>query len=159
MIRFMQKEDIEEVYKINKENFTSDAWELKAFERELELDYSYPFVLEKEGKIIGYIILWQVYDEANLMTFAVKKEYQGQGYGKELLKSAIEYFRGRVKRISLDVRRSNIKAIRLYQSLGFKIEGLRPKYYSDGEDALQMMLELEEEDATDKVKTAQANHI
>ncbi|RMG99932.1 MAG: ribosomal-protein-alanine N-acetyltransferase [Aquificota bacterium] len=159
MIRFMQKQDLEEVYKINIENFTSDAWSLKAFERELELDYSYPFVLEKEGKVIGYMVLWQVYDEANLMTFAVKKEHQGKGYGKELLRYAVEYFKGKVRRITLDVRRSNIKAIKLYQSLGFKINGFRPRYYSDGEDALQMCLELEEEHATDKVKTAQANPV
>ncbi|MFN4012276.1 MAG: ribosomal protein S18-alanine N-acetyltransferase [Aquificaceae bacterium] len=145
MVREMQPSDLREVLKINEECFNSDAWSKKAFEKEFSLDYSYKFVLEEEGEIIGYVVVWQVYDEATIMSIAIKKEKWGKGYGKRLMEFIIGYFKGRVKRLVLDVRRSNIRAIRLYQSFGFKIVSERRGYYSDGEDAFQMMLELEEE--------------
>ena len=37
---------------------------------------------------------------------------------------------------ALEVRKSNIKAISLYERVGFSFVGTRPKYYMDGEDAL-----------------------
>ncbi|MEJ5338680.1 MAG: ribosomal protein S18-alanine N-acetyltransferase [Aquificaceae bacterium] len=157
MIREMRPEDIEHVLKINEECFNSDAWSRKAFEREFELDYSYRFVLEEGGTIIGYAVVWKIYDDANLMSIAVRKDLWGRGYGKKLMEFLVEYFRDKAQRILLDVRRSNIRAIRLYQSLGFKIVSERNKYYSDGENAFQMMLELEEEDE-DKGKTFEVAH-
>ncbi|MFN3265192.1 MAG: hypothetical protein ACK42C_09885, partial [Aquificaceae bacterium] len=51
----------------------------------------------------------------------------------------------KAKKFILDVRRSNLRAIRLYQSLGFKIIYERQGYYSDGESAFVMSLDLEEE--------------
>ncbi|MCX8164757.1 MAG: ribosomal protein S18-alanine N-acetyltransferase [Aquificaceae bacterium] len=140
----MKKEDLPEVLNISQECFSTDAWNIKAFEREFELDYSYRFVLEKEGKVIGYAVVWKAYEDASLMSIAIKKDFWGKGYGKKLMSFLVDYFRPKAKRFLLDVRRSNIKAIRLYQSLGFKILWERHKYYSDGESALQMSLELEE---------------
>jgi len=144
MVREMQPSDLEEVLMISEECFNSDAWSRQAFEKEFNLDYSYRFVLEEEGEIIGYAVVWQIYDEATIMSIAIKKDRWGKGYGKRLMEFLIEYFKGMVSRLVLDVRRSNIRAIRLYQSLGFKIISERRGYYSDGEDAFQMTLELEE---------------
>jgi len=46
-------------------------------------------------------------------------------------------------RVTLEVRKSNLPAQKLYESLGFVTSGLRKGYYSDdGEDALAMTLEL-----------------
>ncbi|MCS7284937.1 MAG: ribosomal protein S18-alanine N-acetyltransferase [Hydrogenobacter thermophilus] len=142
VIRPMEKEDIDAVVEINRECFTSDAWSKSAFEREFSLNYSHKYVLELNGSVIGYLIAWTVYDTATLMNFAVKKEYWGKGYGKKLLTYLIESFKDKVSAIHLDVRKSNMRAIRLYKSLGFKIISERPKYYSDGESAYQMVLEL-----------------
>ncbi|MCS6957318.1 MAG: ribosomal protein S18-alanine N-acetyltransferase [Aquificaceae bacterium] len=156
-IRPMKEEDLPKVLEISQECFGSDAWNRKAFEREFELDYSYKFVLEKEGEVIGYAIVWKIFYDVTLMSIALKKDYWGKGYGKKLMRFLIEYFRGKAERFLLDVRRSNIRAIRLYQSLGFKIISERAKYYSDGENAFQMALDLEVMDA-DKGKTAEATH-
>ncbi len=156
-IREMRPEDIDQVLRINEECFTTDAWSRKAFEREFELDYSYPFVLEEDGKIMGYAVVWKVLDDVSIMSFAIDRSLWGKGYGKRLLSFIIEYFKGEAKSITLDVRRSNLRAIRLYKSMGFKIVAERPRYYSDGENAFQMGLELEERDATDKGKTFKAS--
>lgn len=140
----MQPSDLEEVLRISEECFNSDAWSRQAFEKEFNLDYSHRFVLEEDSEIIGYAVVWQIYDEATIMSIAIKKDRWGKGYGKRLMEFLIEYFKGKVSRLVLDVRRSNIRAIRLYQSIGFKIISERRGYYSDGEDAFQMMLDLEE---------------
>jgi ribosomal protein S18 acetylase RimI-like enzyme len=57
-VREMEKEDIPEVFRINKENFTTDAWTMEGFEREFKLPYSVRFVAEVDGKLVGYCILW-----------------------------------------------------------------------------------------------------
>lgn len=155
MIREMKSEDIEEVLSINQECFNSDAWSRKAFEREFELKHSYKFVLEEDGKIVGYAVVWKIFEDATLMSIAIRKDRWGRGYGKRLMGFLIDYLSGKAERFLLDVRRSNIRAIRLYQSLGFKIVSERKKYYSDGENALQMVLELEVKDEN-KGKTSEA---
>lgn len=151
----MKIEDLDEVLRINQECFSKDAWSRRAFEREFQHEHSYKFVLEEEGLAVGYAIVWKIYDEALLMSIAIKKDLWGKGRGKGLMAFLIEYFKGRASRFVLDVRKANIRAIRLYQSLGFKIVSERQGYYSDGEDAFVMILDLEEGDG-DKGKTAKA---
>ncbi len=138
----MKREDIDEVYRINKESFTTDAWSKFSFEKEFENKHSRKFVLEEEGKIIGFVILWVIKDEATVMTFAIDKKYRGKGYGKLLLREAIKSLGNRVNKVLLDVRKSNIRAINLYKDMGFKVIRERKGYYSDGENALLMELEL-----------------
>lgn len=156
-IRPMKREDLPEVLRISEECFNSDAWNRRAFEREFELDYSYSFVLEEGEKLIGYAIVWRVLEDVNLMSIAISRDYWGKGYGRKLMSFLIEYFKKEAKRFLLDVRKSNIRAIRLYQSLGFSIVSERRRYYSDGEDAFQMLLELEEVKHGNKGKTPEAN--
>jgi len=134
----MQKEDLPEVFRINKENFTTDAWSMEGFEREFKIPYSRKFVAEMNGKVIAYSIFWIIEEEAHLMTFSVDKNYWGRGIGKEFLREVLNRLKAEVKRVLLDVRKSNIRAIRLYQSLNFQIIGERKYYYSDGENAIQM---------------------
>ncbi len=140
----MTIQDLPAVLEINRENFTSDAWSKSAFEREFQLEYSHKYVLELDDEVIGYSVVWVIHDTANLMNFAIKKDYWGRGYGKMLLSFLIENLKDKVSHIALDVRKSNMRAIRLYRSLGFQIVGERPRYYSDGENAYQMILNVNE---------------
>ncbi len=138
----MSQEDIEKVFLINSSSFTTDAWSREAIEREFKLNYSRRFVLEKEGSVIAYAFVWIIKGEAFLMSFAVEKKERGKGYGKIFMEKLIEKLRDEAHVIQLDVRKSNIRAIRLYKSLGFKIVAERPGFYSDGETALLMELKL-----------------
>ncbi|MFN3870928.1 MAG: ribosomal protein S18-alanine N-acetyltransferase [Aquificaceae bacterium] len=146
VIREMTKQDLEEVINISQECFGKDAWSRKAFEKEFNHGHSYRFVIEEDGRILGYAIVWKMYDEVVLMSIAVRKELWGKGIGKSLMLFLVDCFKGKAKKFILDVRRSNLRAIRLYQSLGFKIIYERQKYYSDGENAFLMALDLEEKD-------------
>ncbi|WP_461829321.1 ribosomal protein S18-alanine N-acetyltransferase [Aquifex sp.] len=137
-VREMTLEDIEEVFRINRENFTTDAWSRFAFEKEFENKFSKRFVLELDGRVVGYIIYWVVRDEATIMTFAIDKEHQNRGYGEFLLRESLKKINA--KRILLDVRKTNLRAINLYRKLGFRLVSERKAYYSDGENALFMEL-------------------
>jgi len=96
-------------------------------------------------RAVGYIIYWLLPREIDVHNLAVDPAYRRQGIGKTLLYAAIdEARRQRVSRVTLEVRKSNEAAQRLYQSLGFIAQGVRKGYYSDdGEDAVVMALELE----------------
>ncbi len=151
-IRPLQRQDIQMVYLINKENFTTDAWTLEGFERELSLDYSRSYVMEMGGQVVGYAVVWIIHDEAHIMTLGIKKDLWGRGLGRKLLVWIIEDLRQSVSRFLLDVRVSNLRAIKLYKDMGFKILSLRYRYYSDGENAYQMCLELSDGDKGQEAK-------
>jgi ribosomal-protein-alanine N-acetyltransferase len=83
---------------------------------------------------------------AHLVSIAVLKEYRRRGIGSRLLdetiKASIKYYD--VESIYLEVRVSNIPAIRLYEKFGFKKVRLIKGYYMDGEDAYVMVRRLKE---------------
>ncbi|RUM28798.1 MAG: ribosomal-protein-alanine N-acetyltransferase [Aquifex sp.] len=141
-VREMVREDVERVYEINRESFTTDAWSRFSFEKDFENKFSRRFVLEEEGKVVGYVIFWIVKEEATVMTFAIDPNRRGRGYGEKLLREAINRLGDKVKRVILDVRKSNLRAINLYKKIGFKVVTERKGYYSDGENALLMELKI-----------------
>ena len=99
---------------------------------------------QKELK--GYIILSQVLDEAHLLNLCVSLKYQGFGLGRELTARGLkEVVKRGARKMFLEVRRSNMRAIRLYESFGFSEIGIRTNYYqgsSLSEDAVVMALVL-----------------
>ena len=140
LIREMTREDIEEVYRINRESFTTDAWSKSTIEREFSLPYSRRFVLELDGKVVGYCFLWIIRGEAMVMSFAIERSARCRGYGRKFMEGIVDMLKDSVDTIQLDVRKSNLPAIRLYSSLGFSVIRERPRFYSDGENALVMEL-------------------
>ena len=69
------------------------------------------------------------------------KSYQRQGYGQKLFDKMVKDMKD-VKKITLEVRASNIKGINFYTKNGFKQVGVRKKYYKNGEDALLLLKEF-----------------
>jgi len=136
----MLMDDVKEVFRINRASFTTDAWSRDAIEREFRLPYSVRYVLELEGKVIGYCVIWLIKGEAFIMSFAVDPQHRGKGYGKFFMREVIKDLSGNAEVFLLDVRKSNLPAIRLYRSLGFSVVRERAKFYSDGENALMMEL-------------------
>ena len=153
----MSESDINEVYRINKSSFTTDAWSRDAIEREFKLPYSVRFVLESDGKVIGYCVIWLIKGEAFIMSIAIERNLRGRGLGRYFMEKIIDDLRNRAQTFLLDVRKSNLPAIRLYRSLGFSIVKERKKFYSDGENALLMELRIDRiKENEDKGKTAEA---
>ena len=142
-LRSARREDLPQVVAIEKEAFPT-PWSEAAFEAELKGPGRHFWVLEDKGKVIGYLCFWVWAKEMQIVNLAIKKAYQGQGRAKGLLKAALEWARRKgVKKVFLEVRERNLRAQRLYQSLGFQKVGCRKGYYADtGEDAWIMALSL-----------------
>ncbi len=144
IIRQYRSKDYWDVLQIDKEAFSpSNA----AYDVYIYLKYgSAIFVAEFNGKVVGYITIMDLGEKAKIMSIAVKKEFRRMGIGSKLIDEAIRWcILNDKKGLLLEVRASNIPAQKLYKKKGFKIIGIHPSYYSDGEDAYIMLLNLEEQ--------------
>ncbi|MCM3878855.1 MAG: ribosomal protein S18-alanine N-acetyltransferase [Vicinamibacterales bacterium] len=136
--RTLSHADLDEVVEIEKASFTN-PWTRQMYVRELENpDVSFLYVLRFPDRIAGFCSCWLVLDEIHINNLAVLRAHQGQGLGTALLRYVIEAGAARgAGRATLEVRRSNAPALRLYQRLGFEVAATRPNYYvSPPEDAL-----------------------
>lgn len=146
----MNNDDIDQVIWIDEESFPN-PWPRHSYHYEINQNAnSRAWVLEvvkgEGGKkeIAAMAVLWIVLDEVHIGTIAVHPSYRGVGLGKFFLTRILEKtFEEGVIKAFLEVRKSNQAAIRLYQSLGFTIDGIRKEYYRDNrEDALMMSCEI-----------------
>lgn len=145
MIRKMTKEDLPVIDKLEKELFSS-PWPMSMYVSEMTSNpFAHVCVLEEEGEIIGYFDWWNLYDNAQIATIGVRKEYQGKGYGQKMMDYIIQEATSQgCENLSLEVRVSNEKAISLYEKNGFLKVNIRKNYYEDNhEDAFLMVKPLE----------------
>lgn len=143
-IREMEQPDIESVMYVDASSFPM-PWPRDIFERELkENDFAYYYVLLDGEKIIGYVGLWMIFDEAQITNIAILPEYRGKRLGTKIFKKAIEVaIQSGMKTLSLEVRLSNIAAQKMYRNFGLVPGGIRKNYYTDnGEDAMVMWVEF-----------------
>ncbi|MGD8861294.1 MAG: ribosomal protein S18-alanine N-acetyltransferase [Myxococcales bacterium] len=121
-------------------------WPLSELAAELQRPHSVLRVLRPGAgqAVVAFLNHWRLGDELQVMNVATLPAFRGRGYGAALLQDAERSARARgLSAITLEVRRSNDDAIRLYERCGFQPLGVRPRYYSDnGEDALVMRLSL-----------------
>ena len=141
MIRKMTENDLEQVLRIEAESFPESPWPEKEFLYELhENPFSVLMVYEKDGKILGYIDWWIMYDQAQIANIAVSNEARRKGIGQKLMDACIHDSIGQgCEFLSLEVRVSNTPAYTLYEKNGFIRAALRKQYYENGEDAYLMV--------------------
>ena len=144
ILRAMQQEDVEGVMLIENE-VVEFPWTASIFSDCIKVGYSC-WVLDEEGKILGYGLLSVSASEAHVLNICIKGIRQHQGLGKRMMKHLIKQGRFlRAESVYLEVRVSNANAIDLYQKLGFVRVGERKDYYpaKEGrEDALVYSLNL-----------------
>lgn len=126
MIRLMQAADVEAVAKIER-SVQSHPWTLKQFQDAVTAYQS--TVIEVQGQVAGFCILQPVLDEANLLLMAIDPAQQGQGLGCQLLEASVAMLKNNPVQIFLEVRESNLAAIKLYEKSGFHQIDLRKNYY------------------------------
>lgn len=119
-------------------------WSTNLYESEFLNPNVKCYGLFQQGTLLAFIIFQVVLDEADISNFVVKKDFQGQGFGNNLLSFAISELKSLgIKKIKLEVREFNISAKHLYEKMGFKIVATRQGYYSDtGELAILMDLDF-----------------
>jgi len=101
------------------------------------------FTAVVDNKRVGYIGCWLTIPNAEVLNLLVVDKFRGNGIGKLLVNKVVEICKEeKIEMITLEVRLSNEIGINLYKSLGFIKGTIRKKYYSNGEDALLMVLDL-----------------
>ena len=117
-------------------------WSAAIWRGELSSPYGLYLVIEDRGEVFGQIGVRHVLGELHITTIAVRPEYRRRGHARALIGAALAAFPD-ASHVHLEVRPSNAAAVALYESLGFRETGRRPRYYGD-EDAVLMTLNLDE---------------
>jgi ribosomal-protein-alanine N-acetyltransferase len=115
-------------------------WPRGAFEQELELPHAALWLAFEREVLAGYVDFWVVPPEISLLNVAVDPAFQRRGLGRAFLElMEREGAAAGGEEVYLEVRRTNLGAQALYESVGYVQTGIRKRYYSDtGEDAILM---------------------
>lgn len=144
-IRKMEIEDLPDVMDIDTGAFPA-PWSKEIYEQELiENDFADYFVMQTEkGRIIGYVGMWIIFEDAQITNIAVDRAYRGKKIGEKLFAFALSYaLQEGARKLSLEVRPSNLIAQNMYRKFGLQEGGIRQNYYPDnGEDAIVMWVDL-----------------
>ena len=117
----------------------TDAWSSQLVETELGQRSHTWWIAEKDGQIIAYAGGMIAGDVLEILKVAVNPQWQRHGIAREVLTHVCEDARNLgALSCSLEVRASNESAQAFYRSIGLESVGVRPRYYSDGEDAVIM---------------------
>lgn len=138
MIRRIDYSDIDELIKLENETINTTLGK-EMFNLAVRSEIAFYYVYVENNTILGYISSSFDGISIEILNFCVYKEYQNKGIGTKLLCFLLDelYAKGASNSI-LEVRKSNIKAIALYEKVGYKKIHVRKNYYSDLEDALVM---------------------
>ena len=141
-IREMKREDCQEVWNLQKQCF-SIPWSMESLESMFRTKGYTSLIALDDQRIIGYVGMKAVFDEADITNVAVDLSERRQGIGKALIKELLIIAdQQKLNRIFLEVRMSNEAAIRLYERVGFKKIDCRKNYYEKPrEDAWIMVWE------------------
>ena len=127
-IRQMEHDDLSMVSDIERRSYEF-PWSHGVF-RDCLLAGYHCFVLERDGRVVGYGILSIAAGEAHILNLCVDPHYRAHGYGEQLLNAILAQARAaKVREIFLEVRPSNTTALSLYRKKGFHKVARRPAYY------------------------------
>lgn len=142
-IEIMTKAHIPFVSEMEKEVFGAGNAE-KTLEKELENKISVYLVAKEDDLVIGYIGIWNLCGEGDIINIAVKDAFRRRGVGTFLMNEAVKYcLENEICVLNLEVRESNIPARTFYKKFGFREFGERKRYYEGKETAVLMRLDIE----------------
>lgn len=133
---------------IEKECFGRDAWSISNLKGEFSNDFSHFFAERIDGKIVGYVCVRVMYEEAQVCNIAVLPQYRRQGIATGLINMMLPFVKEKgCTRCELEVNTENMPAIELYKKCGFDKVGVRTNFYRKtrykSRDAYTMVLEFE----------------
>ncbi|PYR92718.1 MAG: ribosomal-protein-alanine N-acetyltransferase [Acidobacteria bacterium] len=134
--RVSDDRDLDAIVALETESFTN-PWTRETLEWELRnSDVTHIYVLRLEdGIVAAFCVCWIIFDELHINTVAVAPAERRRGRATALLKHVMAEAAARhAVRATLEVRASNIAALKLYEGLGFRVTATRPRYYSQPEE-------------------------
>ena len=134
-IRPMTAEDVEDAWKLEQINLGKEAWTQKQLLDAMTRDDTIYLVAEMAGRIVGLCGVQNISGEGEVTNVSVSGDVRREGCGYKMVKQLLERGKGiGIRDYTLEVRAQNAPAIRLYEKLGFKSEGVRPGFYEDPKD-------------------------
>ncbi len=138
-LRRLAVEDVDAIEDIERASMPA-PWSRTMFVSEISKPTSICLGAFLSGRLIGYVIVSRYVDAWHVMNIVVAPDQRRLGVATLLLQRLFELTADDAQRgYTLEVRVSNEGAIKLYESLGFRSQGIRRGYYTDNrEDALVM---------------------
>ena len=142
-VRDMLDSDLNRVMEIEDSCFVA-PWKLEDLKRELHDNVlANLWVVTIDEYVVGFSNYWQTFDSGTICQIAIDKRYQHQKLGSKLMDEILrDAYIKKVKTLTLEVRESNKNAINFYLKHGFKIVLCKERYYSNGENAIYMIKEV-----------------
>jgi ribosomal-protein-alanine N-acetyltransferase len=121
--------DVDEVLALEQSVYPH-PWSRGNFLDSLSSGYNAWVLRDDSGTLVGYFLLMGAVDEAHLLNVAVAANRQREGLGRYLLDKVIACARGlSAESVLLEVRPSNVRALKVYETYGFTEIGRRKAYY------------------------------
>ncbi|WP_099652597.1 MULTISPECIES: ribosomal protein S18-alanine N-acetyltransferase [unclassified Rhodanobacter] len=143
-VRAMRAEDLDTVSALENASYEF-PWSLGIFSDCVKAGHPC-WVLWVDEAIAGYGILSMGAGEAHVLNICIGPDWRSRGLGRHLLGRLLDIARWNgAERVFLEVRPSNPLAKSLYESVGFREIGRRPRYYpahEGREDAIVMALDI-----------------
>jgi ribosomal-protein-alanine N-acetyltransferase len=141
----MRLTDLKAVYEIEEASFPR-PWSMNSFVNQMANENSISLVAEEGEAVIGYIIATQYVEVWHILDLAVHEDYRRTYIATDLLEELLDRSGQDPHRgYTLEVRKSNRGALKMYESFGFICTGIRKGYYRDNdEDALIMWRDSED---------------
>jgi [ribosomal protein S18]-alanine N-acetyltransferase len=136
--RLVPERDLDGLMEVARASFSS-PWTREMFLWEIQnSDVSHVYVVRRAGRVVAFCCCWLIFDELHINNLAVHPDRRRQRLASTLLTHVLrEERRQGARQAVLEVRRSNLAALALYQKLGFRVIGERLGYYANpAEDAL-----------------------
>lgn len=136
-------EHLERLSEIDRNNF-DDPWSLEMLKAELENENAEYYGIFNDDEILGFCGGWYVLDEYQINKIVIDRPHQNKKLGQMFLVYIMEMYRLKNARQStIEVRESNVRAIKAYTRAGFEVTGFRENYYqNNGETAYVMIREF-----------------
>ena len=139
----MDQSDLDEAYQIEKQ-VNPTPWSKENFYSSFEIGH-HSLICKADSRLIGFVIFSIIKTESHLLNIGIIKDWQNKGAGSLLLESLIKQSKVLgAKKIFLEVRSKNQKALSFYKKYKFIEDALRVDYYSgdNPDDAILMSLEI-----------------
>jgi ribosomal-protein-alanine N-acetyltransferase len=130
---------------LDKELFPYSPWSASQYKEEFSIPTRHFVVaVDADQKIIGYAgVFAPGAAEADILTVGVVPEHRGKGVAKQLMALITDWAKDQgTTAMMLEVKTDNLRAIGLYESLGYSTLNVRKDYFGAGLDAQVMRLEL-----------------
>jgi ribosomal-protein-alanine N-acetyltransferase len=136
-VRLLAPADVEAVVAIQGNCEEIAQWTMWDYDRVARGEMA-GWVADDEGTLAGFLVARRVAADVEILNFAVRTESRRRGIGAALLRAVMDWGKSfPAEKAMLEVRASNLAALRFYERFGFRLAGRRPRYYSAPvEDAL-----------------------